>query len=469
MIVGSPRRATAATVTTTRPVSLVSTGRGDLREADWEVVPMNRPPRLLLVCLPVVVALLGLVPATVGGAAPARTVTASARCLATSGANPATVEVTIANRSGDSIRVGYVHGFTTPQAFSVLMRTVDPGPVKGVTIQDGATQTVRAAWDDVREGEGYFGAALVVTSAGVLVPTCGDRAADADTLTLGPAPDSPSAAKREQVEIAARMIGQLESWRAYPALYSLLHPDAQAVVPFAAVACWYAGQYGLPGTADDHVVRSTEITGVTFDRWVYPVTSKPYDAAAVAYRQEIGSVVKSETVDGTEHLVKKDGLWRWFFGTDPDSVANLTTECDLGAGGSAADTGSIEVDFFDCQPGMTPATFDPADCSPLPAGFTFFVLTPGPDVDANRLPGGPIIAISAATALGNGRFVFADLPFGSYDIGPGNNYDGPLFVAPGFGPPLGTTGPGASTYRVTIDAAAPEAVIAFYRLSRGIG
>jgi hypothetical protein len=430
---------------------------------------MNRLLRLELVVVLVVLFLSGLAVPNGSRAAEERTITASARCLEATADDEPTVEVTIVNRTGASVRVGYVHGFTTPQVFSVLQNVVDPGRGNDVTIKDRETRILSAPWDDLRDGAGYFGAALVVTSAGVLVPGCSDRPADADTLTLGPAPGSSSALKREQVEIAARMIGQLESWRAYPALYSLLHPDAQEEVPFAAVACWYAGEYGLPGTPDNHIVRSTEPTDVTFGPWTYGVTGETYDAAEVTYRQKIGSMVSSDTVETVAHLVKEGGLWRWFFGANAEAVAALPTDCDLGTADEAAATGSVEVDFFDCQPGMTPETFDAAACSPIPPGFDAFVLTPGPDVNVDALPGGPIFGISNAAPLGGGRFLFADLPFGTYYIGPGTNYQGPIFVAPGFGSPVGTSGPGASTYRVAIDTSGPSAVIAFYRLSRGIG
>ncbi len=111
---------------------------------------MRRLLRVTLAIVPVVLFVSGLVSPTSGRAASARTITASARCLDAVGNGTPTVEVTIENRTGASVSVGYVHGFTTPQAFSVLMSTADPGPVDEVTIKDGADRTVLAPWDDLR-------------------------------------------------------------------------------------------------------------------------------------------------------------------------------------------------------------------------------------------------------------------------------------------------------------------------------
>jgi hypothetical protein len=130
--------------------------------------------------------------------------------------------------------------------------------------------------------------------------------------------------------------------------------------------------------------------------------------------------------------------------------------------------GSIEVDFFDCQPGMTAQTFDPADCGPLPQGFSNFTLTPGQDVDASMLPGGPIFKVTDGTNLGGGAFEIDGLPSGTYEIGPGQNYTGPVFYSPD-ADPIGGSGASRSTYDVTVGASHPSVVIRLYRLSAGIG
>src|SRR5262249_11889752 len=156
-----------------------------------------------------------------------------------------------------------------PQATAVLMRMVDPGKVVTSFVPNNASRTLRAPWDEVQSGQGYSGAALVVTSAGLLMPTCVNGAGDADRLSLGPAPSSASATKREAVRIAAETLGKLETWRAYPALYALLHPDVQAEVPFRAVACWYATQHGLPESPAYPGLFSVKVRQVRFANWTW--------------------------------------------------------------------------------------------------------------------------------------------------------------------------------------------------------
>ena len=119
---------------------------------------------------------------------------------------------------------------------------------------------------------------------------------------------------------------------------------------------------------------------------------------------------------------------------------------------------------------MTVATFDPAARAPMPSGFDSFVLTPAdPDIDPRSLPVGPIFAVTDGAALGDGRFLIGSLPYGTYQVGPGTNDGGPPFHAPGYDPLPAASGPAASSSRVTIDAADPNAVIAFYRLGQGVG
>ena len=275
---------------------------------------------------------LALAPQTLGSAQPARIVTATARCQEASAGLQPEVEVTVANHSGAPLTVSYVHGFTTTQAFMVLMRMVDQGDISPVVIPDGATRTVRAAWDDLRQGPGTLGAALVVTSAGALVPGCSDRPVDADEILLGPEPTSDDAARREAITIATQTLGRLESWRAYPALYQLLHPDARAEVPFAAVTCWYVEQYGLPSDAERPQVFGAEVDEITFGPWTWGVTRETYpDAAAVTYRQMVGAIARTEEVAAAMHLLSAEGQWHWFFGANRAALDALPTDCDLGS------------------------------------------------------------------------------------------------------------------------------------------
>lgn len=263
-----------------------------------------------------------------------RIVTASARCHdVAAGARPE-ITVTLTNRTGAPLTITDLHGITVTQAFSVLMRTTAPPDMPPLAVPDGETRTPRAPWDDLGQGPGFLGAALVVTSAGALVPGCSDRLADADELRLGPPPISDEAARREAVTIAVETLGRLESWRAYPALYQLLHSDARAVTPFAAVACWYAAQFGLPGEPQQTLVFRTAVDEITFGPWIWGVTGRTYpDAAAVAYRQTVGTIAATEEVSAAMHLVAADGQWRWFFGVSPEALAALPAGCDLDPAG----------------------------------------------------------------------------------------------------------------------------------------
>ena len=268
------------------------------------------------------------------GAQSARSVTASARCVDASAGGKPEVEVTLTNQTGEAVTVSFVHGFTTGQVFVPMMRIEESQAGTPIVVADGASETVRAPWDDLGDLPGYIGGALVVTSLGALVPLCSERAADADEIMLGPAPASDEAARQEAVTTAVQTLGRLESWRAYPALYELLHPDAQAEVPFAALACWYAARYGLPDEPLTTLVFGNEVDAIAFGPWTWGVTDESYpDAAAVAYRQEVGTIVEVEEVSSSMHLVEADGQWRWFFGTSEEELATLPVDCDLRGGG----------------------------------------------------------------------------------------------------------------------------------------
>ena len=276
---------------------------------------------------------LGTLPFTLSHEASAqstRTVTASARCLEAGASRQPEVAVTLTNQSGGPVTVSYVHGFTTGQVFAPVMRMVDPESMAPVVVQDGETTTITAPWDDLGDAAGSLGGALVVTSAGALVPGCSDRPVDADARQLGPMPATDDEARRKAIASTVQMLGQLESWRAYPALYQLLHPDAQAEVSFAALACWYAGQFGLPGDPLEMMVFGSTVDSIDFGPWTWAVTGESYaDAAEVVYTTKVGTIAAAEETTATMHLVAADGQWRWFFGTSPESLAAMPTDCGL--------------------------------------------------------------------------------------------------------------------------------------------
>src|SRR4051794_29794839 len=118
---------------------------------------------------------------------PGRTVTATARCVKWSESAPAHVEVAVTNNSGLPISLSYLHGWTTGQALKPTFLMRDPGETVSQSVQDGDTLVVQAPWDDLRRHEGDVGMAIVVTSAGVLMPFCDGREAGLEQ-SLGPKP-----------------------------------------------------------------------------------------------------------------------------------------------------------------------------------------------------------------------------------------------------------------------------------------
>ncbi len=223
----------------------------------------------LLVCLLIILPLAGS-PALAQTSG--RTVTATARCVEWSKSAPAHVEVALTNNSGLPISLSYLHGWTTGEALNPTFLMRDPGETVSQSIQDGDTLVVQAPWDDLRRHEGDIGMAIVVTTAGVLMPICDGSKAGLEQ-PLGPKPTNGQEAVTELATIAAETIGVLETWRAYPALYALLHPDAQAAISFRKVACWYAGQFGIPTTWKQGVF-STQVLDVSLGLWTWDVNGR---------------------------------------------------------------------------------------------------------------------------------------------------------------------------------------------------
>jgi hypothetical protein len=127
---------------------------------------------------------------------------------------------------------------------------------------------------------------------------------------------------------------------------------------------------------------------------------------------------------------------------------------------SGNEIGSIQLDFFDCQPGMTVDNFDPSGCSPMPPGIGSFTIS-----SPALAKIGPILSINDAQSLGNGSFIWSDPPYGDYSVSPGNNYTGPSLFAPDVDPASPLTMAGFSP---TLGGNSPAWDIAIYRLSIGV-
>lgn len=288
-----------------------------------------RTLRLMFALLAVFVSLSAALPAR--AATTARTVTATARCVDSAASAPAHVVVSITNNSGLPISLSYLHGWTTGQTLNPTFLMRDPGETVSHSVENGDTLVLQAPWDDLRTHDGDTGMAVAVTSAGVLMPFC-DGAEAGLERPLGPKPTNGMEAMVELATIATQSIGVLETWRAYPALYALLHPDAQAEMSFRQLACSYADRYGLP-TDWKQSVFSTQVLNVSTGMWAWSVNGQTYgNAAEVVYQQEIGTTTSTASVFAVRHMVSDqgDGQFRWFPDQSSYEIAEQTESCNLG-------------------------------------------------------------------------------------------------------------------------------------------
>jgi hypothetical protein len=124
---------------------------------------------------------------------------------------------------------------------------------------------------------------------------------------IPPIPDSETALGAAQNLSFLETSGQLDG------LYDLLHPDAKAIVPRAAVVGWYEAESPARGASVAEVVKVRMIP------WTWQVNGRMYpQTAEVAFRQILadGTMLRDEV-----RLVKDSrGEWGWFFGRDRDFV-----------------------------------------------------------------------------------------------------------------------------------------------------
>ncbi len=286
--------------------------------------------------LPVLALIVALVaPIAHGGVArtaETRYVSASAICRSRGSSPTPVVEVSITNRSGLELYVAHTAAFATDQAIGPNglrgLPQDDPGEWWSLSVPNQETWTTEVTWSGSAPRQGQVAVALIVTSAGVFLPACVQNNSERFDYP-NPLPVLAGDEPEESARIAALAIGQLESWRAYPALYALLHPDAREYASFETVACWYAAWYGPPVTSSTPSIFSTTVENVRSVIWTWPLNDLTYQAAEVTITQQVGSMVRTEPLESVVHLVRVGGVWRWFFGTDGDAVAELPAECGL--------------------------------------------------------------------------------------------------------------------------------------------
>lgn len=169
-------------------------------------------------------------------------------------------------------------------------------------------------------------------------------------LLLGSGPVVPSRSVNAQTleqqpfERAVEL-SELEASGDFNALYDLIHPDAHAVVPRAAVIGWFQDEFAPRGPG------VSTVTEIRFVEWTWPVTGRTYPRTAeVSYEQPFAN----GTVEaGVVRLVQDEtGDWRWFFGRDRAFVeAQIARYAPrqaavVGAAAGIVDGVRLDVDTF---------------------------------------------------------------------------------------------------------------------------
>lgn len=238
----------------------------------------------------------------------------------------ATLTVTVDNQFWNSVAIRYIAAFGGP--VNPYFFWTESDVELGTRIDKGTRWSIElTVMESPTRDSGPVVGTMVVTSAGVLMPTC-DGGYSPLMDDPGNTPADIVDANRILTTAAMITIGRLESLRAWDALYALLHPDVQALIAPAALACWYADQYG---TRDDpkESVQATEVDAIgTVSDWEWIAGGITYrQAIQVDYTQTIGTLMESREETGTMHFVEIDGEPHWFFGNRVDSLNHLDTTC----------------------------------------------------------------------------------------------------------------------------------------------
>jgi hypothetical protein len=179
--------------------------------------------------------------------------------------------------------------------------------------------------------------------------------------------------------------------RQFNAMYDYIHPDAMAIIPRAAAVGAFTTIY------DAAKVEDATIHGVGFETFTWGVTGKRYrNAAAVEFSQSYtDDAGRGQTLQDTMYLVKNNGEWRWFFGSDPDFVDQVIEEYGQTDGTALVEGDLISnvvndldeyyrdvlsyTDYKYVTPGVvvvTPGTGAQTACGPATSGFWGFYCPP---------------------------------------------------------------------------------------------
>jgi uncharacterized membrane protein len=131
---------------------------------------------------------------------------------------------------------------------------------------------------------------------------------------------SPSlATAQSETAVIARAleISRLESRKQFSALYDLMHPDAQPLIPREVVIGWY--NEFLSGSTR---VEELTVTNVAFIDWTWQVTGVTYPGTAeVSFTQPIiRDGITTQMVDVVRLVPVAGDDYRWFFGRNSEFV-----------------------------------------------------------------------------------------------------------------------------------------------------
>ena len=183
------------------------------------------------------------------------------------------------------------------------------------------------------------------------------------------AQDLATDAANRAVEISA-----LEAARNFDAVYDLMHPDAQAIIPRAAVVGWY-GDF----LADQEAGVLT-VTGVSIVSWQWPVTGQTYDQTAeVSFVQPYTrNGVTSNEPEIVRLVDPGDGRGpRWFFGRSREFVDEQIALYGGSENVAQTGTGEYEIVELGVLPGLDISSADAINNQGLVAGTCYVRLNPG--------------------------------------------------------------------------------------------
>ena len=178
-----------------------------------------------------------------------------------------------------------------------------------------------------------------------------------------------SAAANRAVEISA-----LEAARNFDAVYDLMHPDAQAIIPRAAVVGWYQNFFA------DQDAGVLTVTGVSIVSWQWPVTGQIYDQTAeVSFVQPFTrNGVTSNEPEIVRLVDPGDGRGpRWFFGRSREFVDAQIALYQETSPIQQDGTGEYDIIELGVLPGLDYSSPDAINNDGLVAGTCFLRGNPG--------------------------------------------------------------------------------------------